>query len=389
MKFFAGALLWFISICVYAQKLRIGLFNPAGVQTVVVSVISGTYRLQDDTGFESDLATGQLFYLSFSGQQVQVRLLNGQQSLCNKLVFNAQTEDARFSVRPVSPTQPVRIYDDNLQITPDINRLQLINIVDVEKYIAGVVEAEGGSRAHIEYYKAQAVLCRTYAITNLKRHDSEGFDLCDDVHCQAFKGASNQNIDIITATLQTRHLVLTDKNQVLISALFHSNCGGETANSEMVWFKALPYLRAVKDPYCKSGKNYIWQKRIKMTEWVEYLKRCGFKGVDGVISPAYFNYTQVRRSNYYKLRGDSIAFTQLRLDWKLRSSYFSIEATDNELIIQGRGYGHGVGMCQEGSMQMALLGYDFKKILNYYYTDVQLLDYQQLLPDLQIAGFAK
>ena len=89
--------------------------------------------------------------------------------------------------------------------------LKVRNEVELENYVAGVVEMEAGSNHTLEYYKVQAIICRTYALSNLRRHETERYNLCDNVHCQVYKGNNRLNQQITEATLQTKNLVLVDK----------------------------------------------------------------------------------------------------------------------------------------------------------------------------------
>jgi stage II sporulation protein D len=98
-------------------------------------------------------------------------------------------------------------------------QLLFVNDVNFEKYIAGVVEAEGGPNAPLEYFKTQAILCRTYAMKYYNKHLNEGFNLCDEVHCQAYKGRVSKNEDILKAAIETSGLVIVD--QIYQLSLLH------------------------------------------------------------------------------------------------------------------------------------------------------------------------
>src|SRR5690606_6809159 len=105
-----------------------------------------------------------------------------------------------------------------------------------------------------EYFKLQGIICRTYALNNLHTHTIEGYNLCDQVHCQAYHGKTFYE-DIVSAVMQTRGIVIVDSDISLITAVFHSSCGGQTVNSEDVWSKSLYYLRAVRDSFCLNAPN--------------------------------------------------------------------------------------------------------------------------------------
>ena len=174
------------------------------------------------------------------------------------------------------------------------NALRLINILDLEKYIPGTIEAEGGPNASAEFYKAQAVLSRTYAIRNFARHAHEGFNLCDAVHCQAFNGKSRMNPMIYRAVDETRNEILVDQEGKPIFTAFHANCGGITSSASMTWNRDLPYLISVHDPFCDASSRRDWKKMISRQEWNDYLNK---KGLAADVD-TYHNLSEPGRHKY-------------------------------------------------------------------------------------------
>ncbi|MBF0546598.1 MAG: SpoIID/LytB domain-containing protein [Candidatus Riflebacteria bacterium] len=140
--------------------------------------------------------------------------------------------------------------------------VQIINFVRLEDYTKGVLRGEIGSLAPIETLKTQAILARTYGMANLKKHGSDGFDLCASEHCQVYLGASAERPSITQAVDSTRGIVMGYGSQ-LASPMYHSTCGGyTTSNDEVYGGKAVPYLRRVKCDYCSKGINYRWTRLI-------------------------------------------------------------------------------------------------------------------------------
>jgi stage II sporulation protein D len=279
-------------------------------------------------------------------------------------------------VKCIIPALNQRLYDDDIQLSLWNNSFYFINQVELENYVAGVVESEGGQKANIEYYKTQAVICRTYALENLNRHLNENYNLCDDVHCQAFKGKSLSNFDIPEAVESTAGMVIIDSSLNLITAGFYSNCGGQTVNSEDVWLRSRAYLRSITDTFCLHQKNSVWEKKIPSYKWKQYLNSNGFSITD--TSSAVFSFNQPSRKVYYKINGDSMALRKIRLDWNLRSTFFNIKADGQNIVLSGRGYGHGVGLCQEGAMIMAKRGYSYQEIIKYYYKNTTIVNLRSL-----------
>src|SRR5690606_13509706 len=146
-----------------------------------------------------------------------------------------------FRLRNMAPKSAERSYPGSLELSRAGGNLRMVATVPLEEYVAGVVQAEAGKGHWMEYYKLQAVSCRTYALANKRRHAGEGFEVCDATHCQVFHGRNRQD-SIRLAVALTRDLVVVDSDIRLIHATFHSNCGGETMNAEDVWSKSEPYL---------------------------------------------------------------------------------------------------------------------------------------------------
>jgi stage II sporulation protein D len=246
-----------------------------------------------------------------------------------------------------------------------------INACDIEQYIAGVVRTEGGPGKNIEYLKSQAVLARTFMYKHFERHLLDRYNLCDNTHCQAFNGISNDTL-IKRAALETKGLVILDRDSTLIISAFHSNCGGETSISEDVWLSGHPYMKKVIDPYCVKSPNATWRKSIVLSDWENYLKKSGFKS-GGSASPSY-NFSQITRQSDYRIESFSLPFRQIRDDLNLRSAFFSVLKEGDSIILKGRGYGHGVGLCQEGAMVMAARGFKYSDIIRFYYSNVIIAD---------------
>ena len=133
-------------------------------------------------------------------------------------------------------------------------------------------------------------------------------------------------------------------------------------------------MNAVKDPFCQNSSSAHWTKVITLNQWETYLKERGFKFSKNV-SPGNFDFLQINRKQFYKVGKDSIPNKQIRSDFQLRSSFFSVVASTTDITFQGRGFGHGVGLCQDGAMQMAKIGYKYDDILNYYYKSISIVHY--------------
>ncbi|MBK5246175.1 MAG: SpoIID/LytB domain-containing protein [Peptostreptococcaceae bacterium] len=152
------------------------------------------------------------------------------------------------------------------------NTFNVINELSVDEYTYGVINGEMGYSNPIEALKAQAVVARSYALTNLGRHDYSGYDLCDSTHCQVYKGYSNENEKTNMAVNETKNLGIYYEN-LPVSAFFSKNSGGYTQNVEDVWNEKLGYLRGVKDIY---SPVYKWNVQFTFSEIESKLRAAGY-----------------------------------------------------------------------------------------------------------------
>jgi stage II sporulation protein D len=365
--------LLFFSVISFGQ-LRIRLFADQHSGSAMFTVIEGKYELDAWDDKSIILSKDDPVVFALINGKIAVKTTQSAGFLCDSLILKSITGKDRFSLRVNGESQIIQQYSGNLQCNSDLGILVFINICDVEDYISGVVRAEGGLK-NIEYLKSQAVLTRTYVYRNFNRHMIDRYNLCDNTHCQAFNGISTDSL-VNRAAVETKGLVVTSKDSNLIVPPFHSNCGGETSASEGVWLSGQPYLKKVVDPYCVGSRNAIWRKSIPVSEWEAYLKSSGF--APGSNDPVNYNFSQITRVNDYRVGSFLLPFRQIRSDLNLRSSFFSVLTDGDSVILKGRGYGHGVGLCQEGAMAMASKGFKFKQIIDFYFSDVIITDVKNI-----------
>lgn len=269
-----------------------------------------------------------------------------------------------------------RKYRGNLIATVEEDRfIRLVNQVHMDDYLIGVIESESGYSQNIAYYKVQAIISRTYAIKNINRHLHEGFNLTDLVNCQVYQGKYRKIPNITEAVKATSGMILVDENMQAITASFYSNSGGQTANSEDVWNTALPYLRAKYDPYSIGQNSYSWKKTIPKQEFLTQLeKRFKFPANNPDAVKKALSFTQPTRCTFFIDRSYGIPLTEMRYAFNLRSTYFDVIDAGSQVILQGKGFGHGVGLSQEGAMNMSKKGFSYRQILYFYYPETTLLD---------------
>lgn len=378
MKKYFFSLILFLSVAAAsAQEVRIGLYGSQSISDVMITPVKGEYRLMLDNKMTALLDNEALLQVLPDRDSIIIKLNN--RNLRASVLQLVADDSAHFKIRSLSPDVPVRHFYGSLELSAAKDHLKIINVVDLELYIAGVVESEVGSKAPSEYYKTQAILCRTYALSHYRRHEAEGFQLCDRVHCQVYKTKSVKNPAIQEAVKHTRGQVLVDEKLELITSAFHSNCGGQTANSEDVWNKSVSYLRSVKDTFCLNERNARWTKEIPAEKWYSYLETvCSYPAQDSVYRKLVCSVDPKERTSYLGDGRYTILTREVRNDFNLKSAYFGVTSNDNKIQLQGKGYGHGVGLCQEGAMRMARLGYSYSRILHFYYTGVHIVNLTEL-----------
>ena len=381
LKYIFITFLFLLHTLLSQSQVKIKLFADSQPQTAVFTVTQGLYTittLKNTRG--TSIGPDNTVIITRYGGKLAVKIMDIKGFVCDSLFFTGQTGTERFSLR-VSGTIPGRkYYSGDISCYSDMASLFLINTCKIDSYISGVVETEGGNGKNSEYYKTQAILVRTYLYRNFNRHKTDGYNVCDNTHCQAFNGLT-VNPDIERAVAQTKGLVILAKDSALIVAAFHSNCGGETSSSEDVWLKDEPYLEHVEDPFCHSSKNASWVRKISLKDWTNFLERSGYD--NNIFDPQAFAFEQERRSSDYIAGSFKMSLRSIRDAFKLRSTYFSVIPLKDSLILKGKGYGHGVGLCQEGAMVMAEKGYSYKQIIDFYYKGVIITDIKNavFLPD--------
>lgn len=267
-------------------------------------------------------------------------------------------------------------YSGNIDVWKGEGGMYLINELPLEEYVKDVVAEEVGPDWEMEALKAQAVVSRTYALYQKSMNGDSIYQIASSVLNQVYKG-HNHDVRVAYAVAETSGEILTYDNRP-IAAFFHSTCGGRTENPEDVFGKSYPYLRSVESN-CEISPYWIWERRIQLTEIEKALNISGIRGI------SIKSYTSTNRVKQLDITGDTktttINATDLRkaLGWsRLPSTNFTIVREGNSMIFKGKGYGHGVGLCQWSSQEMAREGKNYKEILSFFYpgTTIQLYEGQ-------------
>jgi len=253
----------------------------------------------------------------------------------------------------------------------------VINQVDLEEYVKGVVPSEVSSTWHPEMLKAQAVAARTYALYQQMLSATRDYDVAATVQDQVYKGKNGIDAAVLRAVDETRGLVLTYKGAPIYAA-FSSTAAGLTEDAMNVWSKEYPYLKGVECPFDLESPYYQWKASFRLDKLEQSLRRQGFDvGTITSMTPIAFSRggrvakLLVKHSGgEFMLRGEELR--KAAGYSVVPSTQFTIDSIGQEIVLSGYGAGHAVGMCQWGAKELAELGYPFSTILLYYYPGTEL-----------------
>lgn len=356
------------------RVMRVGLYRDRPMKEVLVMSEGGGTEVVVDGVRKGELMVTDGIKVSLVDGRISARSLAFDITGAKRVELRPHHRSGRLRVSGMRPKVPERVYDGWLVLVPEDGALMLVSTVGLEDYVAGVVQSESGKDKAPEYYKLQAVSCRTYALVNKRKHIAEGFEVCDGVHCQVYRGHATLP-DVVAAVQATDRMVVVDAGIHLIHATFHSNCGGETMNAEDVWSRPEGYLVSTVDTFCTASPHATWRRTIDRAKWLDYLRtKHGVNTSDSLLVKAATLFEPQCRERYLGRLWPLVSLEQVRADWKFNSAYFSIWPNGDQLVFEGRGFGHGVGLCQEGAMRMAEQGYSFTDILHHYFADVHLVD---------------
>ena len=264
-----------------------------------------------------------------------------------------------------------RSYRGAAQLVARGEAVEVINVVDLEAYLRGVVPSEMAASWPMEALKAQAVAARSYTLTSLKPDGD--YDLCATDDCQVYRGAGAENPRSDAAVSSTQGVVVTYDGRPA-RTYYHADSGGVVASAKEVWGTALPYLVALRDA-AAGGPHRHWTEEVDPRIVAASLDALG-RGVGTVTSMRVLAVGESGRVARLQVSGSAGAtslsgseLTRLARSWGLRSTLFKVLSG---LRVDGQGWGHGVGMSQYGARALADESYDYGRILAYYYPHTQL-----------------
>jgi stage II sporulation protein D len=256
-------------------------------------------------------------------------------------------------------------------------KLTVINHLDMEKYLYGVLYREAPYHWPMEMLKAQAIAARTFALHRKESTRDKDYDVTDDIYSQVYGGLSREKWRTTRAVNATKGKVLTYEGK-LFPAYYHSICGGHTEDAKAVFEMDLPPLRGRRCPYCKGGRNMNWKAVLSYREMEEKLNAYGIKvkGMSYILARKRGRSGRLESIKVLDTEGaKNIKAYKFRLALgpnTIKSTNFTVKITPKGVLFRGKGWGHGVGMCQWGGYGMSRRRFNHKQILSYYYPGAKL-----------------
>ncbi len=292
-----------------------------------------------------------------------------------KVVFTASS----IGTRPVKVSSAGafiqvngKSYRGTIELRNKKGGLLVINDLNLEEYLQGVVAAEIPHDWEFEALKAQAVASRTYALYQKQISAGRPYDIVATVDGQVYSGKGGERESAVRAVRETEGMVLTYQGKI-IPAFYHASCGGHTESAWELWGLDAPYLRGVECDCQRISKYGAWEKRISTGVLASALAKQGYrlKKISRVEIVGITAAGRVKQVDIHHAGGVArVPAETLRSAIgyaAIPSVFFEIETEGDEIVISGRGLGHGVGLCQWGAREMAQRGRDYKAILMHYY----------------------
>ncbi len=368
---------WFVGLAGPADAIH--ELQPADLQLAVIVFLPRTHGAQ----------AAQLSRPIFEAYANEI----GHRGTEAQRISNNQNppDDSNFSasLRPPISASSLRVHLVHDNITRELS---------LEDYVLGVMRAEGTMESEPEALKALAISIRTFALKNAGRHAKDGYDFCSTTHCQRFvdrvgssrvsKGSVDEvalpngrasDTRLADAVRATEGQVLLDDRGELIDSYFGASCGGETANIATLWGTSpAKYLPGVRDEFCESGPHAHWTDQISRADLLRALQAdsrtdIGHRLDHIVVSKrddtGRAEFLTIEGEQRKVIRGwDFKLIVGRTLGWNvLKSSRFEVSRNGSNFVFRGSGFGHGLGLCQEGAHVMAARGSSYQRILEKYF----------------------
>jgi len=364
---------WFVGLAGPAEAMR--EMEPADVQLAVIVFLPRAHGAQ----------AAQLSRPIFEAYANEIGHRDTETQRTSNEGAAEQTGISASSHLPVS-LSPVRVHLVHDNITRELS---------LEDYVLGVMRAEGTMESEPEALKSLAIAIRTFALRNAGRHAKDGYDFCSTTHCQRFVGApasvqadrahpARTDVSLADAVRATEGQVLLDDRGDLIDSYFGASCGGETANIASLWGTSpVKYLPGVRDEFCESGRHAHWVDQISRADLLRALQADSRTNVGHRLDQILVSKRdETGRAEFITIEGEQRKVVRgwdfkiivgRTLGWNvLKSSRFDVSHNGSNFVFRGSGFGHGLGLCQEGAHVMAARGSSYQRILEKYYPGTRI-----------------
>jgi stage II sporulation protein D len=342
-----------------ATDVTVRLFYTHAIHAATVTPVDAVMRLCK--GCKTSLIPAQL----------QISTSKAQLIVGGKAVPEL---DLNGQVRVTADSGEVELGYGQWKVTAAPDGLHVLLTIPSERYVMAVLQSEAGANESAESLKALAVTARSFALTNPHRHGAEG--LCDSTHCQALR-MGDVPAEIESAVRATAGETLW-WHGARVPGYFTQSCGGMTEDAAVMWGgEEKPWLTSHADRYCVRLPSQ-WHAEMSVTEMREALDAEGWKlvgAIDGVRVEQRDGSGRARKllvsagTERVTIPAASLRFALNRsLGWnRLRSDWYEVTLNDGRVVFDGKGYGHGVGLCQAGAAEMAKAGKNYREILAFYF----------------------
>ena len=285
-------------------------------------------------------------------------------------------------------------YEGEFVVSANGNKVNAINIIDIEEYLRGVVPYEIGKldESKFEALKAQAVAARTYAYKHFGSRKNQGFDVYADTRDQVYKGLHSSTEITDKSVRETEGVVMT-YNGEFITAYYHSTCGGQTegvvtwGRPDHPYLQSKPDLRPDGTPWCRESNYTEWTREFTEDELCDLFQTNAkeakanvpsFSSIHAIsildtLKSGRIHILEISTNNgKFTAKADKIRWLFKRGGTILPSCFFRIHRSGNQWILKGKGFGHGVGLCQMGARARAQAGQSYIQILTHYYPGITL-----------------
>ncbi len=225
----------------------------------------------------------------------------------------------------------------------------------LEVYLRYLLNKEMNANWPIEALKAQAIVARSYAIVTMNENKDRFYHLKNSEYHQVSGSLKDVNEKVVSAVNETRNMVLKDKSNNIVKTFYHASCGGKTILPEQAWSNKIGGYRSIFCSHCFNSNKREWKFSIPLSKISKILSHRKSKEIDD-----YFE----KKSSFRKIFGAK----------KIKSNNFHFIRKKKSLVFRGKGLGHGVGLCQDGTFALAKNGHDHKYILRTFYPEFYLDD---------------